>query len=82
MQNNSTTLIEQPPAGRSHLRTVPVAVLLTRPEAAAMLHVSLNALDRLGMPKVRLGRRCTRYRLSDVEKLIVKRTIEGRAFCS
>ncbi len=53
-------------------------ILVSAPEAAQMLGVSVSYFVRQKLPKVRFGRRCCRYQLSEIEKLIARRLIASR----
>jgi hypothetical protein len=53
-------------------------VLVDDKRGAAMLSLSVSGFQRLGLPKVRLGRRCCRYRLSDISAHIAKRLVASR----
>jgi excisionase family DNA binding protein len=60
-------------------RTDPVVQLLRPDEVADLLGVSIRYVRYLAaagaLPKIRLGRRSSRYRLADVEALIDRRQV-------
>ena len=60
-------------------------VLFTTDELAEYLKVTPRKLEKdryegVGIPYVRLSRRCIRYRLADVEQFIASRAVEPDEF--
>jgi predicted DNA-binding transcriptional regulator AlpA len=53
-------------------------ILVSAEEAAHMLGLSTSGFVRLGLPRVRFGRRAVRYRWDDISALIQKRIILSR----
>jgi excisionase family DNA binding protein len=68
-----------PPRARSKEETpLPEAEMLTKPQAAALLTLSVRTLDRLvargDIPHVRLGKRCVRFPLKRLKNWIESKT--------
>lgn len=58
--------------------TEEAARLVSDKRGAELIGTSVSGFQRLGLPKVRLGRRCVRYRLADILNLIDRRTVIAR----
>jgi hypothetical protein len=54
-------------------------ILVDDKQAAAMLGMSVSGFQRLGLPRVRIARRCVRTPLRAIHSFISKRLVEGRA---
>jgi excisionase family DNA binding protein len=79
-QDRLLALLEgEPPRARSKKETpLPEAEMLTKPQAAALLTLSVRTLDRLvargDIPHVRLGKRCVRFPLKVLKNWIESKT--------
>jgi hypothetical protein len=54
-------------------------ILVDDKQAAAMLGMSVSGFQRLGLPRVRIARRCVRTPIRAIHAFISKRLVEGRA---
>lgn len=54
------------------------AILLTDKELAALLSMSVSGVQRLKLPRCRIGRRCVRTPLSAALEFLSRRIVQGR----